>query len=103
MTCQLTVVHKPSADGTKTYSNITNTAPLMKGIEVPAPFNDVVIQDVKLMTLDEIRALPEFLQKKMEVSDEFKQRFATRATAGESADGDVPELTDEDVPFDGKT
>ena len=48
-TCQLTVVHKPSADGTKTYSNITSTAPLMKGIEVPEPFNDAVIQDVKLI------------------------------------------------------
>lgn len=75
--CQATVTHAPSKDGTRTYANLTSVAPLMKGIEVPEVVNKPLVQDINLMTEEEIEALPQFLQTKIKISDEYKARFGT--------------------------
>lgn len=112
-TCQLTVMHKPSKDGSRTYANVVSTAPLMKGVEVPEPFNDAVIQNVKEMPLEEINSLPDWLREKMEESYEYKNRFGDHLPENEKVpppqsedDGGVeyPEedIKPEDIPFDGE-
>lgn len=75
MTCQATIVHEQSKDGSRTYAKLKSVAPLMKGIAVPDAINEPQIQDVKTMTEEEINALPQFIQDKIKVSDEWKARF----------------------------
>jgi len=98
MACLVTINHKKSKDGTRTYAEVTSTAPLMKGMEVPAQFNESKILDVKTMSLEEISALPEFLRKKMEVSDEYKARFGGHDLDGEDAPPE-DEINPDDIPF----
>lgn len=89
--CLITLVHKKSGDGTKTYANVTTASPLMKGLSVPEQFNKNQIQDVNTMSLDEINKLPPFLQDKIKVSDEYRARFATEDTD--------TEINPENIPF----
>lgn len=85
MTCQATITHAKSKDGQNTYANLTSVAPLMKGINVPEPINEPKIQDVKTMTMEEINELPQFLQDKITISDEFKARFDEEEIARKKA------------------
>jgi hypothetical protein len=85
--CLITVSHKVSTTTGKTYANITSTAPLMKGMEAPKQFNPNKVFDVNTAEESEILALPDFILKKVTISDEYKKRFC-----GE-------ELTPDDVPF----
>lgn len=71
----VTVVHNVSKANGKTYANIATAAPLMKGMEAPTPINDQVILDVRTMKHEEIDTLPQFLQDKIKVSYEYKNRF----------------------------
>ena len=75
MTCLVTIAHKKSVDGERTYANIVSTSPLVKGMEAPEAVNDVVVQDVNQMSKEEIDALPDWLRDKMVISDEYKDRF----------------------------
>lgn len=112
MTCQATITHEQSkTDPDRKYAKLVSVAPLMKGIVAPEPINQPVVQDVKTMTLDEINALPEFLQKKIRVSDEFKSRFdpeeiqrkedlqaeIDKRTGGTASENN--EITAKDIPF----
>lgn len=110
--CQATVKHVKSADGSRTYANLNTTAPLMKGVEAPAQVNESIIQDVKLMSDEEIDKLPDFLQEKIKASDEWKERFDEetqnrRKEIGEQIKGMVgtravqpeEEINPEDIPF----
>lgn len=113
MTCQATIQHSQSkTDPDRKYANLVSVAPLMKGIEVPPAINEPQIQDVKTMTLDEINELPEFIQTKIRVSDEFKGRFDPEEIARKQAiqdeidvrrgvDSQEPpeEINPEDIPF----
>ena len=86
--CLITVSHKVSTTTGKTYANITNTAPLMKGMAAPDQFNESRIFDVNTASEEEINKLPDFLLKKVTVSDEYKKRF-----------GKEGEITSDDIPF----
>lgn len=114
MTCQATIVHQQSkSDPDRKYANLTSVAPLMKGIEVPEPINDQVIQDVNTMTEEEIEKQPEFIQNKIKVSDEWKARFdpeeiarkqniqdeINKRTGGGASPSDDTEINPEDIPF----
>ena len=110
MTCLATIVHTKSKDGERTYANISTVAPLMKGTEAPAPVNEPVFMDVKTMTLDEFNALPDFKQKKIKISDEWKARFdpdeierkkklQQEIDARKPQSADSEEIGPEDIPF----
>ena len=111
MTCQATIVHQQSkSDPDRKYANLKSVAPLMKGVEAPAQVNESVIMDVKTMTLDEFNALPDFLQKKIEISDEWKARFdpdeierkkklQQEIDARKPQSADSEEIGPEDIPF----
>ena len=116
MVCQVTIVHaKGKKDPDKTYANIKSVAPLMKGIEAPEAINKSVVQDVSVMSLEEIEELPNFLKDKMRVSDEYKGRFdpeeiarkksvqegidKARQGGGTSPEYPEDEINPEDIPF----
>jgi hypothetical protein len=70
--CQIQIIHKKSADGSKTYANINTITPLMKGVEMPLQINPSKIlsfDDFDYKVYDE---LPEWLKKKIAESPEFK-------------------------------
>lgn len=75
MTCLVTIAHKKSPDGERTYANIVSTSPLVKGMQAPEAVNEPTIQDVNDMSKEQIELLPEWLRDKMIISDEYKARF----------------------------
>lgn len=95
MVCQATVVHEQGkTDPDRKFANLSSVAPLMKGVEAPPPVNEPIIQDVNKMSEAEIDALPDFLQKKIKVSDEYKARFL-----GAEIESDELEIDAESIPF----
>lgn len=80
--CLVNVIHKVSPKNGNTYANITTTSPLMKGMEVPKQYNKNNIFDVNEVEQDEIFALPQFIQDKIIVSDEYKKRFVSTESLG---------------------
>jgi len=88
--CLISVIHKPSLDGSKTYAKVVSASPLMKGQIPPPPFNKNQVFNVNTASKEDIDALPEFLKEKITVSDEYRKRFGTE---------DSPNLEEEDVPF----
>lgn len=62
--CQLNVVHKKSADGTKTIAKITAIMPLPKGTERPLINGKGILYDADYAP-DTFNDLPEWLQKKI--------------------------------------
>lgn len=89
MSCLLTLVHKKSADGTRTFVDIAGASPLMKGMEKPIQVNPSKIFDVAVASLDEINALPNWIREKVIISDEYKARFGK----------DNEELDADSIPF----
>jgi hypothetical protein len=102
MTCLVTIAHKKSKDGDRTFANLVSTAPLMKGMVAPEAFNKPVIQNVNDMTVEEIEALPEWLANKMKVSDEYKRKIGKVITpnTGEKVEQiEYPEADGGEPPF----
>ena len=102
--CQLNIIHKPSADGSKTYANVGGIMPLAKGAAKLTPENDTIVYDIPdTGTITFPANLPEWIQAKIRVSDEFVERTnPTPAKAGVAATPDqAANLTagDEAVPF----
>ena len=70
--CTISVVHEKSADGTKTYANLSTVSKAMKGMNIPEAINQLVyftIEDFDQAIYD---SLPEFLRTKIADSKEFK-------------------------------
>jgi hypothetical protein len=76
-TCMISVVHNES-DG-NTYANIATVSPLLKGVTVPAQVNPNVIYDIAQKDDDTFKSLPEFMQKKIKLSQEWNRSFETDA------------------------
>jgi len=72
--CLATIVHKEGKNG-NVYANLKSVSPLVKGMTCPDPINPSSFFDVKTASLEEINALPQFIQDKIKVSDEFQARF----------------------------
>jgi hypothetical protein len=73
--CQLSVVHKPSADGTKIYANIAAIMPLAKGMVKLSPENKTLVYDIPsdgpiAFPVD----MPEWIQNQIKNSEEFVDR-----------------------------
>lgn len=67
----LSVVHKKSTKG-DIYANITNSAPLMKGMAVPPQTNETDIMGYDNWDQEKFDKLPDFLKEKMMTSMEYK-------------------------------
>lgn len=67
--CLLNVVHEKT--GENTYANIASVSPLLKNMAKPKAFNEPVFFDINQFDLDTFTALPEFLRKKIESTQEY--------------------------------
>lgn len=75
-TCLVNVIHKPKKDDpTIIYANITGASPLPKGMEVGPAVNTPINFDVNTSPLSDIETLPEFIQKLIISTPEFKARI----------------------------
>lgn len=98
--CMVTVTHVTKGD--KTYANVTAVTATPKGYPVPAAINKPV--EFSLDDHDEavFRALPEFLQKIIQESDEWKQQGAPKPEEDneDHPAGEGENLADQDnIPF----
>lgn len=87
------IVHNTSGD--KTYVNISTVAKLMKGQTAPEPINQLIKFSLSDFNVDEFMKIPEFFQKKIEESYEYKHKFSS--TTGPSSQSQ--ESLDDDIPF----
>lgn len=81
--CLLNIIHKESNG--RTYANISGIMKLPKGVKVPRGTMEPVVFDLDTSDLDEIKDLPEWIQKKIQESDTYKDRVAG---IGHETDGD---------------
>lgn len=99
--CQLNVVHKRSADGTKTYANVNGVMPLAKGSSKLAPENLTMVYDIaKEGPITFPESMPEWMQNQIKNSDQYIERqnpHRKGPTEAQMANQDAS--IDEDVPF----
>lgn len=67
----ITVVHKPSKDGKKTYANIAGISPLPKSIKCPDPINEPRILSFDDFDYEYFETLPDYLKEKIRSSEEY--------------------------------
>lgn len=70
--CMISVTHKTSASG-KTFAEISNVSPVMKGFTVPNQFNPSIELNYDNFVNELFQRLPEFIRKKIESSVEYKK------------------------------
>ena len=74
-TCLVNIIHTTSkTDPSIVYANITGASPLPKGMEVGSAVAEPVNFDVNTSPLSDIEKLPEFIQKLIISTPEFKAR-----------------------------
>lgn len=101
----LSIVHKKSADGTKTYANISSIMKPMAGTPKMKPENATLIFDIpekgEIAIPD---TLPEWVANRIKASDEYVERSNPhrRSQGNQPTEAESANLTggpDEDVPF----
>ena len=74
--CLINVIHTVSKkDPNVTYANITGASPLPKGMEVGPAVNPPFNFDVNTSSAEDFGKLPEFIQKTIQGTPEWKARF----------------------------
>lgn len=69
--CMINVIHKPSKDGLKTYSQISAITGVPKGMTVPPQSNRTICLSYDNFDENEFNALPDFIKDKMKNSIEY--------------------------------
>lgn len=102
--CNLSIVHKPSADGQKTYANISSITPLKKNEIPPKRVNGVVIFDMTEGVFDKqvFESLPEWQREIIQKSPEYAELTGDSSTVPDGiaeALGEPPAHVTESTPF----
>lgn len=91
--CQVTVVHKPSADGSKIYANIASVTGLPKGMKAPSQINPSVIFDLEDFNIEVYQSLPQYLKDTIAKAPEFAQtKNAKQPVAAAVAEDDADNI-----------
>ena len=88
--CMLSVIHKPSKDGTKVYANVGSVVALPKGMPCPELVNHAVKFDIGDFNETVFNAFPEWLRAKILLSKEMEGDIPTKQVEVEVDDGSVP-------------
>ena len=67
--CMVNIIHRPSGD--KVYANIQTITPVPKGMVCPPAVNPPLVFSTQQPDMEIFRKLPEFVQDKIKLSDEF--------------------------------
>ena len=99
--CQVCVVHKPSADGSRIYANVQSIMPLPKGVQKLTPENPALVFDIPRegpISFPDI--MPEWIVNKIKNSEQYADRQnPQRAQARAESQADARPPVDLDVPF----
>ena len=90
--CMLSVIHKPSKDGTKMYANVGSVVALPKGMPCPELFNPAVKFDISEFDENVFNSFPDWLRAKILLSKEMEGDIPTKQVEDN-------EPSDESVPF----
>jgi len=71
--CMLSILHKPSKDGTKVYERISSVSPLMKGYEAPKAINSIIKLEFDNWNQDVFEKLPDFIQNDIKSTPEYQK------------------------------
>lgn len=91
------VIHKASADGTKTYANIASISPMPKGLVCPEQVNESRVLAYSAWNQEVFMGLPEWLANKISETPEYKAKFAM--PNNQSIGLDVIEEDSNPLPF----
>jgi hypothetical protein len=95
----LSITHKPSRDGSKTYANITAIMKPMAGTERIKSENPAIIYDIpEEGTIGFPEGLPEWIVNRIKTSDEYVARNNPHSPAGKT---DMSNPTGQAFPDDG--
>lgn len=86
--CQVTVVHKPSADGSKIYANIASVTGLPKGMKAPPQVNPSVIFDLEDFEQSVFDLLPQYLKDTIAKAPEYQQAKDNKKPVAAGVAGD---------------
>ncbi len=93
------VIHRASADGTKTYANIASISPMPKGLQCPDQINPSRILSFSSWNQDLFMTLPEWLADKISATPEYKSKFAMDSPKQEAFNLDKVEDESDSLPF----
>lgn len=71
--CLLSIIHKPSKDGSKVYAEISGVSTLPKGMVCPPQINPSFEFSYEPFDQEKFLSLPEWIRKKMETTPEYKK------------------------------
>jgi hypothetical protein len=91
------VIHKASADGTKTYANIASISPMPKGLVCPEQVNESRVLAYSAWNQEVFMGLPEWLANKISETPEYKAKFAM--PNNQSIGLDVIDIPESSLPF----
>lgn len=85
--CLITIVHKPSADGSKTYTEVSAVTRLLKGMPAPVCDMPTVLYSIDDdFTFTEMANLPEWIQNRIKASEQYKAFETGSDVSTESSD-----------------
>jgi len=87
--CTINVVHKESKTA-KVYAEIGSISPLMKGTACLEQVNPTQVLSYDDFNWDLFNSLPDFLKKKIESSNEYKEMATSRALENNKTTEDIP-------------
>ncbi len=91
------VIHKASADGTKTYANIASISPMPKGLVCPEQVNPSRVLSFSDWNQEVFMGLPDWLANKISETPEYKAKFAMPNNSMTKLD--VVQVEDDGLPF----
>ncbi len=103
--CMINVIHKPSKDGTRLYSNIAGVTPMPKGVACPPQVNPTFELNYDEFDQAKFESLPEFIRNEMKGSVEYLAKqgntFITKADldAEKMKASQGAEIGPDDLPF----
>lgn len=103
-TCLINIIHKPSTkDPSKVYEKIASVSPILKSMTAPAQITPFKILSFKNWSQETFDALPEFVRKKIETSEQYKKMFSATPPNTEDWSPDatnVPSPNSNDAPLE---
>ena len=85
--CFVNIVHKPSADGSRTYTEVAAVMRLHKGVTPPECDMPATIYSIEEdFTFEKMTDLPEWIQGRIKSSEQFKAFESGEVPAAEAAD-----------------
>lgn len=99
--CLINLIHTPKkSDPSVVYETISSITPLMKGLECPPQFNESFEFSVSDFKQEAFDKLPEFFQKEVQKSKEYKAMFEAKTeTAPQPEPANIGAENEDDMPF----